>query len=281
MAVITNVSDISSMSRPVHEPTGERMVPESADLFTFWEHVYRYAFASRFVKGKRVLDIACGEGYGAAALQKAGAASVTGVDISEAVCFHARRKYGIDTRQGAADKIPLGDGSVDVVVSFETIEHVPHPSHFLDECFRVLGHGGRLIISTPNKNTYGQRVQNPYHCSEMTEEEFTAALRSRFHDCRFYTQRPISAAWYSLRTFASDGTMWMNVPGFGRVHRILQNFLVPEATNPPTQEQRESVLDLIARVGRSPRRLSNPFVLRPKRNWNSENPMYLIAIAIR
>src|ERR1019366_4929606 len=141
-------------------------------LWTFWEHVYRYAFACRFVRGKRVLDIACGEGYGAAALQKAGAARVTGVDISEAACFHARSKYGIDAKLGAAEKIPLGEGSVDVVVSFETIEHIPNPDRFLDECVRVLVPGGRLIISTPNKSIYGQAVQNPYHWSEMTEEGF-------------------------------------------------------------------------------------------------------------
>src|SRR5690349_799341 len=131
----------------VLEPTAERMVPENSDLFTFWEHVYRYAFASRFVSGKRVLDIACGEGYGAAALQKAGAAQVIGVDISEAVCLHARNKYGIDARPGTAEQIPLLDRSIDVIVSFETIEHVPDPHRFLDECVRILVPGGRLIIS--------------------------------------------------------------------------------------------------------------------------------------
>ena len=95
---------------------GERMVPEVADQSTFWEHVYRYAFASRFVAGKRVLDIACGEGYGAAALQKAGAASVVGVDASDLACSHARSKYGLDARAGSAEQIPLPDNSVDVVI---------------------------------------------------------------------------------------------------------------------------------------------------------------------
>lgn len=272
---------MSSAARLVHEPTGERMVPESADLLTFWEHVYRYAFACRFVKDKRVLDIACGEGYGAAALQRAGAAHVTGVDISEAVCVHARSKYGIDAKPGTAEKIPLGNASVDIIVSFETIEHVPHPSHFLDECVRVLAPGGRLIISTPNKNVYGQEVPNPYHCSEMTEEEFTAALRTRFHDCRFYTQRPTSAAWWSIRTLACDDTPWKHIRGFGRLRRAIQNVIVPEAINPPTRGQRESVLDLIVDAGRSPWRLFNPFVLRPQRNWNRERPTYFIATAIR
>ena len=183
------------------EPTGERMVPESSDLFTFWEHVYRYAFASRFVKGKRVLDIACGEGYGAAALQKAGAAHVIGVDVSESVCLHARRKYGLDARRGTAEQIPLPDGSVEVIVSFETIEHVPEPHRFLDECVRILAPGGRLIISTPDKEVYGKQrdVKNPFHCSEMTQEEFSSSLGSRFRDTRIYTQRPDSAAWWSAR----------------------------------------------------------------------------------
>ena len=280
MAVMKNGSDISSRSRPIHEPTDERMVPESAELFRFWEHVYRYAFACRFVANKRILDIACGEGYGAAALQKAGG-SVTGVDISEAVCFHACGKYGIDAKPGSAENIPLGNGSVDVIVSFETIEHVPSPERFLDECARVLAPGGMLIISTPNKDVYGQTVPNPYHCSEMTEQEFTEALRTRFQDCRFYTQRPESAAWWSLRTFASENTPWRRVRGFSRLRRAIQNAFVPEAINPPSSEQRESVLELIVNLERTSKRLLNPFVLRPQRKWNRENPTYFIATAIR
>ena len=86
---------------PALENNAERMVPESSGSFTFWEHVYRYAFACRLAEGKRVLDVACGEGYGAAALRKAGAAQVIGVDISEEVCLHARRKYGLDARAGS------------------------------------------------------------------------------------------------------------------------------------------------------------------------------------
>lgn len=281
MAVVTNASGSDQRIPLIHEPTGERMVPESADLSTFWEHVYRYAFACRFVKGKRVLDIACGEGYGAAALEKAGAARVSGVDVSEAACAHARGKYGIDARNGTAEQIPLGDGSVDVVVSFETIEHVPHPDRFLNECVRVLVPGGRLIISTPNKSIYGQAVQNPYHCSEMTEEEFTGALRSRFHDCRLYTQRPSSAAWWSPRTFACEDTPWKRIRGFSRLRRVIQTMLAPETIHPPTRDQRESVLDIIVDVGREPRGLCNPFALRPQRKWNREEPTFLIATAIR
>jgi 2-polyprenyl-3-methyl-5-hydroxy-6-metoxy-1,4-benzoquinol methylase len=265
------------------EPTDERMVPESAGTSTFWEHVYRYAFASRFVRGKRVLDIACGEGYGAAALQKAGAAHVIGVDVSESACLHARKRYGLDARPGTAEEIPLPDNSVGVIVSFETIEHVPNPSRFLDECVRVLVPGGRLVISTPNKEVYTDRLgaRNPYHCSEMTEEELAYTLRSRFHDVRFYTQRPDSAAWWSARTLVCENTPWKCIRGFGRLRRSVQSWIFPEAVNDPTDEQRRSALDLALRVARSWRRLLNPYVVRPQRRRHREKSVYIVATAVR
>jgi SAM-dependent methyltransferase len=267
----------------VLEPTGERMVPESSDLFTFWDHVYRYAFACQFVKGKRVLDIACGEGYGAAALQEFGAAQVIGVDISESVCIHARSKYGLDARPGIAEQIPLADGSVEVIVSFETIEHVADTSRFLDECFRILVPGGALIISTPNKGVYNSRrgVQNPYHCSEMTPEDFASALNARFLDIRFYTQRPDSAAWWSARTLVCENSPWAHIRGFRRLRRAAQKWVAPEAINDPTVEQRRSTVDMILKVARSRCHLLNPCVVRPQRRCYKEKSLYLIATAIR
>lgn len=262
--------------------SGERMVPESSGSSTFWEHVYRYAFASRFVKGKRVLDIACGEGYGAAALQKAGAAHVIGVDISESVCLHARNKYRLDARQGTAEQIPLLSKSIDLVVSFETIEHVPNPSRFLDECVRVLVPEGRVIISTPKKGTYSWPggAQNPHHCSEMTEEEFSSALGSRFREPRYYTQHPYSAAWWSLRTVVSDVTPWTRLRGFRRLRRLVQSRFAPEATAELTNEQRDLVVEHILDAGMRPHRLLNPYALRPRRTWTEENPTYIVATAI-
>ena len=151
----------------------ERMVPEHAHARIFWEHVARYRFAKDFVNGKRVLDIACGDGYGAAALAKAGAASVAGVDISAEACEQARRKYGLDARVGDAQAIPLPAQSIDVVVSFETIEHVDDPAVFLRECARVLVPDGLLIVSTPNRPVYsGDGRRNPFHQLEFDENEF-------------------------------------------------------------------------------------------------------------
>jgi len=267
----------------VLEPTDERMVPESADRDTFWEHVYRYAFACRFVAGKRVLDIACGEGYGAAALQKAGAAQVIGVDVSEVTCFHARKKYGLDARPGTAEEIPLADKSVDVIVSFETIEHVSNPGRFLDQCARVLAPGGRLVISTPDREIYTNRLgaRNRHHCSEMTEDEFTASLHARFQDVHFYTQRPESAASWSPRTLVCENSRWRHIRGFRRLREAIQNRISPEAVREPTEQQRACAVDVILGVARSRRSLLNQHAVRPRRRWHREKSVYILATAVR
>lgn len=262
---------------------GERMVPESTGGVTFWEHVYRYAFASRFVKGKRVLDVACGEGYGAAALEKAGAKHVIGVDVSDAACLHARQKYGIDARPGTAEKIPLPDGSVDVVVSFETIEHVADPGRFLDECVRVLGPGGRLIISTPDKEVYANWLgtRNPHHRSELTEARFTSALRARFHRVRLYTQHTHSAAWWSPRSFVIEDTPWTRLPRFSWLRHGLRRRYFRESIFDPTPEERATAVAFIARAARKRFSVLNPYVVRPHRKLHGEKSVYLIATAIR
>jgi ubiquinone/menaquinone biosynthesis C-methylase UbiE len=261
---------------------GERMIPETYGGCTFWEHIYRYAFASCLVKGKRVLDIACGEGYGAAALQRAGAAHVIGVDISESVCLHAHEKYGLDARPGTGEQIPLPDNSVDVIVSFETVEHVLDPNRFLDECARILAPGGMLVISTPNKGIYLRGApQNPHHCSEMTEAEFSSALQSRFRNCQFYTQHPDFAPWWSIRTFVSDNTSWGILPGFKKARRVIQRAVAREAVRDPTDRQRNDIQELILRLGKKPHQFLNPYALRRRRKWNGEEPTYIVATAIR
>jgi len=261
---------------------GERMVPELTPAETFWEHVYRYAFASQYVGGKRILDIACGEGYGSAALMRSGAREVIGVDISADACAHAKKKYGIDARQGSGEQIPLEERSVDVIVSFETIEHVPDPYRFLDECARVLVPGGVLVISTPNKGIYlSNLAPNPHHCSEMTQEEFSSALRERFRGIEFYTQRPRSAGWWSVRTLASDVPPWMRLRPLYLMHRFFRLILVPETLGEPTPKQRTAITDVILRTSRGPRSLLNPYVVRRQRNWTAEKPAYVIATAVR
>jgi len=266
---------------PAMEETGERMVPETSGKDAFWEHVYRYAFACRFAFGKRILDIACGEGYGSAALQKAGAARVIGVDISDRACSHAREKYGIDARIGGAEQIPLASASVDVVVSFETIEHVPNPRRFLDECARVLAPRGRLIISTPNKDVYpGPRSKpNPYHCSEMTEQEFVAALRSGFSSLQLYTQRPRSAVPWSPRILAAEDIP--PIRGLGRLRRSARFRLFPRAVYDPTEAERISIVDVILAGSSKWTQVLNPYAVRRQARWHREESTYFVAVSTR
>lgn len=148
------------------------------------EHVHRYLFAASYCAGRAVLDIACGEGYGSALL--AGTAStVIGVDVSEAAVAHANASYrlpGLEFRVGTCEAIPLPDAAVDVVVSFETIEHIEAHARFMDEIRRVLRPGGTAIISTPDHQVYSieNGVQNTWHVRELHQAEFYDLLRSRF-----------------------------------------------------------------------------------------------------
>jgi len=113
------------MSNPA-EFTGERFLPGVAGEIAY-EHWHRYAFARRFVAGKRVLDAACGEGYGTALVAEV-AASAVGVDIDAAVVATARGAYAqranLRFEVASVTLLPLADQSIDVVVSFETVEHV-------------------------------------------------------------------------------------------------------------------------------------------------------------
>ena len=257
------------------EYTGERMVPEVAAGSTFWEHVHRYRFAARFVVGKQALDVASGEGYGTFALGKAGASAVVGVDQSAEACAHARQKYGVDARPGDAQKIPLPNDSVEVVVSFETIEHVNDPVAFLDECRRVLQPGGTLVISTPNASVYGSLVANPFHCSELDEDEFRRVLEERFVRLEWYSQCPTTAPWWSLRSLASASSVWRRIKGFGRLARLC----CPHYHGRVTDEERADPLGATLGPEKWLATLIDPYRVRPRSRPSGEQPLYLIAVA--
>jgi SAM-dependent methyltransferase len=254
----------------------ERMVPEEAHARIFWEHIARYRFAKDFARGKRVLDIACGEGYGAAALAKAGATSVVGVDISHEACDNARQKYGLDARQGDAQVIPLPDRSIDLVVSFETIEHIDDPITFLSECTRVLAPAGTLIVSTPNRPVYsGEGRQNPFHRLEFNEEEFVELLRVRFKSVRLYTQFPQSAAWWSLRSLAAETSPWLRIRGFWR----LASWFCPAIRTDLSPLNRSLADGVILGRDTFPGSLFNPYIVRARSKGTRERPYILVAVA--
>ena len=162
--------------------TGERMIPKINEGEVVWaEHYARYIFSSLFIKGKMVLDIACGSGYGSLYLAEKGAGKVFGIDNSKETIRYAKQTYPhpkVEYSIGDVRDLKLPDNSIDVVVSFETIEHVPDHKEFLSEAKRVLKKNGLLIISTPNKNVYSPG--NPFHAKEFTLKEFKTTLEEFF-----------------------------------------------------------------------------------------------------
>ncbi|MFP3797512.1 glycosyltransferase [Paraburkholderia sp. SIMBA_027] len=177
--------------------TGERFVPDQTGNIEL-EHVHRYLCAAELCEGKAVLDIACGEGYGSSLLARK-AASVIGVDIAQEAIDHASRHHagpGLEYRLGSAAQIPVADASIDVVVSFETIEHHDQHNEMMAEIRRVLRPGGVLIMSSPDREVYSELpdFHNPYHVKELTREEFEGLLRKSFKHVAMYGQRVVYAS---------------------------------------------------------------------------------------
>lgn len=175
---------------------GERLVPEECDNEMLIEHYQRYEFAKMFVRNKTVLDAACGDGYGSDLLAES-AERVFGLDIEEDVVKRAEdryRKSNLSYVVGNVSKLPFEDNTFDVVVSFETIEHINDELQklCLNEMKRVLKNEGILIMSTPNKKVYTDLVQgkNPFHIKEFYVEEFIDFLGKKFGNLQLYYQFP-------------------------------------------------------------------------------------------
>ena len=132
-------------------------------------HLGRYLLAKPYVKGKRVLDAACGEGYGSRLMKDWGASEVIGIDISEEGIEKAKKLFSEDNLHflvHAVEMLPFSNDSFDLVISLETIEHLDKPEAFLKEITRVLKPGGTVIMSCPNDAYYARMDENyinPYH----------------------------------------------------------------------------------------------------------------------
>jgi len=183
--------------------TGERYVPGTAGEIAH-EHWHRYAFAARWASGRRALDVACGEGYGSGLLSQV-ATHVIGVDIDAATLAHARQRYANQGNctfvEGSAAALPIGNSSIDIVVSFETIEHLPAEDQprMLAEFARVLAPDGLLVLSSPNRPQYSdaRAYVNPFHLHELDRSELAQLLAPHFPAQHWYRQRRYlgSALW--------------------------------------------------------------------------------------
>ena len=183
------------------EFTGERVVPGKTPGDIYREHIDRYIFAAGLAKGKKVLDVACGTGYGVNHIIENGASMAVGVDISLESAMYARDRFGGDRRIGfvCADgtRMPFVDGSFDIVVSFETIEHIRQCRKFLYECRRVLKENGLFVCSTPNRRIFSPdaaKPPNPFHVKEFWADEFRRFVCRCFTDVTLYGQCDVTLA---------------------------------------------------------------------------------------
>jgi len=157
------------------------------------QHLARYRWAAAFAPGLRVLDAACGSGYGSRILSEAGARLVASMDVS-------REASGLGFVRADATRLPARNGSFDLYVSFETLEHVEDDGALLREAFRILAPGGTLLCSTPNRDflspglTLRDRPRNPYHVREYSIAEFESLLSSVFPRVKLFGQ-----TWFSAR----------------------------------------------------------------------------------
>ena len=218
------------------DATGERYIPGMLGDIEV-EHLHRYALGRMVVKDLDVLDVASGEGYGTFLL--AGAArSVIGIDNSEEAIEFARMRYNgrasnIRFRLGTCSSLPVETGSVDAVISFETIEHHGEHEQMMLEIGRVLRPGGFLLISTPDRRIYSEAAQycNPYHVKELDLIEFSALLRRHFEFVTIYGQttapvsllRPLvtaSATPLTLMAGAGSDVLDLNRTSFAATYLI-------------------------------------------------------------
>src|SRR5918995_4850634 len=168
---------------PLHL-TGERTLPDvPEENYWYRRHLAVYEWIAARAHGRRVVDLACGEGYGTAVLGRT-AASVVGVDANPEAFEHARLKYTGATVRFERDMIETWTGDVDCVVFLQTIEHVQDPDAVLARLRDLVGPDGVAYVSTPNVLTLApagqQRSGNPWHVREYRPAEYRALCERHF-----------------------------------------------------------------------------------------------------
>lgn len=178
----------------------ERFGSGALPIWVHNEHRARWRFASNYVAGKVIADCACGVGLGSAMFAQAGASHVYAFDLSEdavaAASNNCAQFPSVSVQQADGRKLPLADGSIDLFISFESIEHIDDDRGFLNEVIRVLRPDGDFICSTPNRSITmpGKGLTdspwNPFHIREYNHAEFQALLGEYFGSVHMYGQNP-------------------------------------------------------------------------------------------
>ena len=165
--------------------TGERTLPDvPQENYWYRRHLVIYEWIAERVGGKRVIDMACGEGYGSDLMAGLGAASVVGVDANPEAHEHARLRYRRPNLRFVRDLVEGFSEPCDAVVFLQTIEHVSDPGEILDHFRSMLAPGGIAFVSTPNLLTLAppgaEKSDNPWHVKEYRAAEFRELCERHF-----------------------------------------------------------------------------------------------------
>ena len=165
--------------------SGERFVPGKTSQRIRDDTEARYRFAQKFVRGKDVLEIACGTGMGTALLRESGARSVIGADVDGTSLVYAQEHFGgegVTFRKWNLEELDVTE-AFDLIVCFETIEHVRAYKRCLHNLWKALRRGGMLLLSTPNRRitspslkTVHDAPPSPFHTQEFVPEEMRLLL---------------------------------------------------------------------------------------------------------
>jgi len=170
--------------------TGERTLPDvPEENYWFRRHLAVYEWIAARVGGLRVLDLACGEGYGSDVLAHT-AASVVGVDANQEAYDHARLRYRRENLRFERGLVETFAEPADAVVFLQTIEHLADPEAVLDHARMLVGERGVVFVSTPNVVTLAPkgaaRSDNPWHVHEYQATEFGQLCAARFSAVEMY-----------------------------------------------------------------------------------------------
>ncbi len=201
--------------------TGERFVPTEGGVRIAYEHYHRYFFAQQLARGKIVLDLGCGEGYGSHLLA-AVAERVTGMDLSPETVEHARSRYrrsNLSFVVGDCRDTGLPDRQFEFIVCFEMMEHIAEHDQLLAEVKRLLKPEGTFLVSSPDKRFYSdaEGYENPFHVKELYAQEFQALLEKHFTHVITYSQRVCS------------GSLLVRTPAGGADHGAFAELIEVEA----------------------------------------------------
>jgi 2-polyprenyl-3-methyl-5-hydroxy-6-metoxy-1,4-benzoquinol methylase len=227
--------------------TGERLETSIFSRDTT-DHLHRYAIAFEYIKDKVVLDIASGEGYGSNLMSNE-AKFVFGVDIDANTIEKANKKYiksNLKYLRGSTSNIPIESGSIDVVISYETLEHHDEHEQMMLEIQRVLKPNGILIISTPDKHYYSdiRNFKNSFHVKELYKQEFIDLISKYFKFSQLLNQAHINGssliseneAIQKISFFKGDYTEIMSVEND-------LTYLIMIASNAEFSKQKTTIFD--------------------------------------